>query len=638
MLKNPEKIHFSLRAAVGAIVVSLFAGWLFVYGNPTDWMVINPDNSQPEWSKSLNAHIDRVGGVASAMLILAVVLFLAAYPLRFLNRWAWLQRQVSSRRLRLYAKIIAPCLCVLVIFYLEEDARGRFLWHQYRRQMEAQGEHFYWKHYVPPGVPEKENFMFAPIMQAACHWGQTNRFDFATNPLNFKLERTGCLPPVGSFEAYVPPRLPCWLQGTMTDLAAWQFYFRLPQDTNAASPPHPHSLTNEFPVAAQPQSPAEDVLLALSKYGPAIEALREASHRPYSRAPLDYESPKPIQAPHWQVLKSTRDALALRTSAELAAGRTDEALADVQLMLALARSIEKEPFVRGQENCRLLMIEKSLQPIWEGLATHRWSARQLDTLDQELGRIDLLQTYDYVVHAALARELQATEYYRQNPLERNVTGDFDAFHLWANTFLLRNWPGGWFSLNERELALASTAGLPTPEESKKRIFSTNILTRVWERYQSWPENETFHPFSPLCMTRQMFSQSVWDEDSWTWSLAPWPRAQTGVDLARVSIALERWHQTEGVYPENLKVLVPRYLASLPRDIVTGNSLHYRLTHDGNFLLYSVGWDGKDDHGTPPHLPNGLVYTIDLPGGSPAPGDWVWRYSMAEVNPGNLALQ
>jgi len=44
---------------------------------------------------------------------------------------------------------------------------------------------------------------------------------------------------------------------------------------------------------------------------------------------------------------------------------------------------------------------------------------------------------------------------------------------------------------------------------------------------------------------------------------------------------------------------------LPHDVVTGDSLKYRRTADGRFLLYSVGWNEKDDDGDSDK------------------GDWVW---------------
>ena len=70
----------------------------------------------------------------------------------------------------------------------------------------------------------------------------------------------------------------------MTDLKPWQAL--LPRNWQ-------FHRTNYFPVAPQPQTPAQDVLLALSKYDPAIEELRQASQLPYSRFPIDYDEDDP---------------------------------------------------------------------------------------------------------------------------------------------------------------------------------------------------------------------------------------------------------------------------------------------------------------------------------------------------------
>lgn len=45
------------------------------------------------------------------------------------------------------------------------------------------------------------------------------------------------------------------------------------------------------------------------------------------------------------------------------------------------------------------------------------------------------------------------------------------------------------------------------------------------------------------------------------------------------------------------------------EIIGGQPLSYRRTGQGRFLLYSVGWDGKDHGG--------------VPGQAVAQGDWVW---------------
>jgi hypothetical protein len=53
-------------------------------------------------------------------------------------------------------------------------------------------------------------------------------------------------------------------------------------------------------------------------------------------------------------------------------------------------------------------------------------------------------------------------------------------------------------------------------------------------------------------------------------------------------------------PQSLADLVPATLASLPIDPYSGKPLIYKTTGTGTgslgFILYSVGWDGKDNDG------------------------------------------
>ena len=64
----------------------------------------------------------------------------------------------------------------------------------------------------------------------------------------------------------------------------------------------------------------------------------------------------------------------------------------------------------------------------------------------------------------------------------------------------------------------------------------------------------------------------------------------------MAIALERYRLAHGEYPESLDVLAPQFMAKLPHDIINGQPLHYRRTSDGQFVLYSVGWNETDDGG------------------------------------------
>jgi hypothetical protein len=90
-------------------------------------------------------------------------------------------------------------------------------------------------------------------------------------------------------------------------------------------------------------------------------------------------------------------------------------------------------------------------------------------------------------------------------------------------------------------------------------------------------------------------------------------------LARTAIALERYRLAHGEYPGSLDALAPQFMEKVPHDIIGGQPLHYRRTNDGQFVLYSVGWNETDDGGVVVFA-KGSTPSVDI-----NQGDWVWRY-------------
>jgi hypothetical protein len=60
-----------------------------------------------------------------------------------------------------------------------------------------------------------------------------------------------------------------------------------------------------------------------------------------------------------------------------------------------------------------------------------------------------------------------------------------------------------------------------------------------------------------------------------------------------AFALAAFRADNDRYPQQLKELVPRYLAAVPDDLFSGQALIYKPTQKG-YLLYSVGPNGKED--------------------------------------------
>jgi hypothetical protein len=92
--------------------------------------------------------------------------------------------------------------------------------------------------------------------------------------------------------------------------------------------------------------------------------------------------------------------------------------------------------------------------------------------------------------------------------------------------------------------------------------------------------------------------------------------QECVDLARVAIALERHRLAHGEYPESLAALAPQFMKNIPQDIIGGQPLKYHRNND-SFILYSIGWNEKDDGGTIALTSQSAVDWNN--------GDWVWAY-------------
>lgn len=66
--------------------------------------------------------------------------------------------------------------------------------------------------------------------------------------------------------------------------------------------------------------------------------------------------------------------------------------------------------------------------------------------------------------------------------------------------------------------------------------------------------------------------------------------------------------------------MPEFASQLPHDIFDGRPLRYRRTDDGKYLLYSIGWNSKDDGGTmeqPKDAQSKANWSAEK-------GDWVWQ--------------
>lgn len=542
--------------------------------------------------------------LASLALVLLLVLCLAAWRHGF--RWFF-----SRRAWRFYAWLGAGIISVLVLFYAEESWRGKRAWAALQREVSARGESLELSSVAPPPVPDEENFALAPGVAGVLGYAapgpgeDQGSSDAASGILSFNQGR------------HEPRPTANWALQQATDLAAWQRFFRRHPLNNPA-------LSGQtidqpaFPVAPEPQTPAADVLLALSRYDPALEVLRAASQRPKARYPIAYEDgffALHDRNGHFEDnLLAAGRILCLRASAELALERSDAALHDTLLALRLADSLRQEPYNRLHHS-RDAMLRLCLQPVWEGLALHRWQDAQLLALQQHFANEDLLADFrlrvrgETLVTMNLADQLQALFEGRRSAWTRGLGTDFEErFWIWVARVA---YPRGWlyqdkawiYRFYERRSdvfkALDNTDRRQWSAEVR-RATDPFLLMLVVPRL-----NEVFHQASPSALY-----------------------LQTACQEASVACALERYRLAQGQYPDSLGALVPVWLRQVPTDLLDpqGSPLKYRRQTDGGFVLYSIGLNRLDDHGTPVPVHESWHHGAK-PFEEPYPlldqGDWAW---------------
>jgi hypothetical protein len=498
-------------------------------------------------------------------------------------------------------------ITIVALFYAEEDWRGWHAWNQYRQQLEAGGVQLDYSAFIPKPIPDEQNFAAIPVVET---WfsERTNfdeRWSDNFNQADTKISTAGLKDEKG--------------RRHFMDLVAWQMAFAAIQSgrTNSNQGFESDKLDLASRAAAAPA-----VLAELRTSEANLAALRAASDRPYARFPVVYDLDNPwgILLPHLGNIKRTVQRLQLRACAELAAGQSDQALADVKLMLYLADSVKSEPFLISYL-VRLACVQIAIQPVWEGLAEHAWSDAQLQELQARL------QQYNFVADmkpsmdseraaGTLTADLLARGKYHLNDLTDDPSHSRSAL---ANLFG-RIAPRGWYYLEQLNYCRLFQSQLNGAfDADKKQVFPKQIAANTNALEQAFAGR---NPFTTICTRHQLLSVLMLP------SLGNIPKraaaAQVAADEATIACTLERHRLANGQFPETLETLVPQFISPLPNDVISGEPYKYHRTADpssqssaatsGQFVLYSVGWNETDDGGMP-----GQNMFDDKQ------GDWVWQY-------------
>jgi hypothetical protein len=286
----------------------------------------------------------------------------------------------------------------------------------------------------------------------------------------------------------------------------------------------------------------------------------------------------------------------------LADNQSAKALDDVQLLLRLHDVLRQEPLLI-EHLVGLAITSITLQPIYEGLAQHRWNDTQLAELQNALAAKDFLADHQRAMQGERTFAIQSMEARRITRELKNVVSDGRTSKVVTISF--RFMPSAYFYQTELAFAqLHDKFVLPLVDVTNRLVSPTA------QRKSDAAVQELAKHFSPYRIEALMTLPAI------SRSVMKCAIIQAQVDLATVACGLERYRLAHGVYPDALTALVPQFMERLPHDIIGGQPLHYRHTEDGKFVLYSVGWNEKDDGGVTGRTPSGK--------NDPTQGDLVWK--------------
>lgn len=487
--------------------------------------------------------------------------------------------------LRNGVKVVLWTVTLLILFYVEEDWRGARAWATTKAEWEAKGESFDYAKLIPPPGPDSENLAALPLFKLERDPKKPDEWELANLRKAF---REDVEPPVS-----VSYRM-SWQSGELTDEK------KLRQKMES-------TYRQVFPIASVPQSGLEQ----FDQLYPAMAELRAAAAaRPSCRFLQDY----PPQWPFSRLVALstgqiyTAKILTIQGDLALSENRPDLALEAIQINARLAGGISQEPFlVSGLVAMGMSMV--NFNTLYNGLALHVWNDAQLAQLERTLAGIDFLANFQKAIRGELigivipemdevwmnpSVAVQQDEQNRQTENTNPGSGGYPFF-----------WPKGWIDQGKVDVTTMDLGAVHLVD-MKTRMVDPRAADRMAEgnddRANGLAPWRLFHAEADPVLAHTL----------WKFS-----RVQVWVDEARIACGLERYRLAHGTYPESLEALVPASLDQLPHDIMTGDPYHYRLRPEGTFLLYSVGWNQKDDGGTE-------IYQKDSPQAEDkTQGDWVW---------------
>ncbi len=356
-----------------------------------------------------------------------------------------------------------------------------------------------------------------------------------------------------------------------------------------------------FPPYAARRAPVSlaDLRAVLEGTDAALALAREAAAMPRCRFPINWEDGAGALFPHLSELRTLNRLLAAAAIVAATDGQPARAVADIEAIVRTVGHMSHEPTLISQIvlYASLSTASRALhQTVMASLISPDDCAR----LQRQLTDLDLYSPFEQALRSERCFGLWAFDLARRDPVQfwQIVSSDPES-HTEAR--VLSPFVEPFRKLDERLylermdrlVRLAAQRSQPWPA-------GTDDMDDPWHGW-NWP---LYAPISHVMLPAITPAAKKRDE------------AIARLAVLQCGLALHVYHQQTGRYPASLAAVEKQVGWQLPGDLFTGGDLVYR-PHGSGYLLYSVGWNRKDEGGAygkpaggPPGAPGSSVPPAD----------------------------
>ena len=359
--------------------------------------------------------------------------------------------------------------------------------------------------------------------------------------------------------------------------------------------------------------------LMLKRLEPGLSAYQDIQNAlekyPQCRYPLQYEKGFMIATLHLHVLQKIAAFGYTKAYANLALGRSDEAVKDILFVMKLANTLSADPHMiyvavkRG-------IYEEVLCVIWEGIESNAWTKNDLKQIQEHLAKTDL---YMDTLSGTIGERAILNEHFFKDPRfllneDPDLSFKEDLLNeIWMNHWGIKDILDSYYVENRIKNCIPlgwNYRALLEYNKSIDRLLSCFDFENKCPNMDLFPKinrellnpcQELLKPFPwkinkvPQVAIKYFFGLGI--SGNHLYGIQFCCEIQSFIGMAQISCALERFRLENGKYPDSLDELgelLPK--EKLPHDWFDGKAPRMRLTDTG-YILWSIGWNFTDDGGT-----------------------------------------